>query len=253
MKKNILLPQNLFSKILLAEIKPDENYQIQFLPSSLIAKKIFEDKNTIGIIPSLDVLSYKDIYISSEIGISFNAFLSNSYIYFKEEQTSIEDLFLIGDVSSNEIILSKIIFKELYDVDIIPTLNKGDLKNFNNNILIAGDENYAKEIFQNGLSFAEEIIELIDAPYVNFVLAASSDSVLKEFTNKHRDNLINGHTENYSELLPELSNSSLDFISANVQHLVFDFEDQDLEGIKSLLQIPFLYGIIKDMIDVKFV
>ena len=45
--------------------------------------KIISDDNAIGLIPSLDLLSFKDLFISSEIGISFNALLSNSYIHFK--------------------------------------------------------------------------------------------------------------------------------------------------------------------------
>jgi len=35
--------------------------------------------------------------------------------------------------------------------------------------------------------------------------------------------------------------------------VVFDFDKQDLEGMKQLLQLPYYHGIIKDLIDVKFV
>ncbi|MDP2362725.1 MAG: hypothetical protein Q8M94_03030, partial [Ignavibacteria bacterium] len=161
--------------------------------------------------------------------------------------------FLKGDVTVNEIILSKILFKEFYDVNVEPTLVKDENAHANDNTLIVGDENYEKELFLNGLSFAEEVIELIDAPYVNFVLAASSETALKEFTEKHRDNLLNGHTEEYSVLLNGFPQTTLDFISVNIQHIVFDFEDQDLEGIKTLMQLPYFHGMIKDMVEVKFV
>ena len=134
-----------------------------------------------------------------------------------------------------------------------PNLIKDESDHINDNSLIVGDENYKKELFLNGLSFAEEIIELIDAPYVNFILAASSENVLKEFADKHRDDFLDGHTEDYSTLLKGFTQTSLDFISINIQHIVFDLEDQDLEAIKSLLQLPYFHGMIKDMIEVKFV
>jgi len=253
MKTKILLPQNIFSKIFLSELKINDNYNVEFHPSSLIAKELSREENSVGLIPTLDLLSFKDLYVSSKIGVSFNALLSNSYIHFKEEQDTVENIFLKGDVTSNEIILSKILFKEFYDVDVTPSLIREENSHIDDNILIVGDENYEKELFLKGLSFAEEIIELIDSPYVNFVLASSSDNVLKGFADKHRDNLLDGHTEDYSTLLKGFTGTSLDFISVNIQHIVFDLEDQDLEAIKSLLQLPYFHGMIKDMIEVKFV
>jgi hypothetical protein len=119
--------------------------------------------------------------------------------------------------------------------------------------LITGDENYEKELFLNGLSFAEEIIELINAPYVNFVVAGSSEEMLKDFNSKYKSSFARGHADNYEKLFPAFPQTSLDFLSVNVQHLVFDFEDQDREGINQLLQMPYFHGMIKDIIDVKFV
>ncbi|HMN24922.1 MAG: hypothetical protein IT276_03680 [Ignavibacteriaceae bacterium] len=253
MKIKILLPQNIFSHILLSELNLNESVSVEFHPSALIAKKLSEDENSIGLIPTLDLLSFKDFFVSSKIGVSFNALLSNSYIHFKEGQETLEQIFLKGDVTTNEIILSKILFKEFYDVNVTPALVKDDTSHIDDNMLIVGDENYVKELFFNGLSFAEEIIELLDAPYVNFILAGTSENVLKDFQEKYRDNLMNGHTEDYSSLLKEFTQTSLDFISVNIQHIVFDLEDQDLEGIKTLMQLPYYHGIIKDMMDIKFV
>lgn len=253
MKIKILLPQNIFSHILLSELNLNESVSVEFHPSALIAKKLSEDENSIGLIPTLDLLSFKDFFVSSKIGVSFNALLSNSYIHFKEGQETLEQIFLKGDVTTNEIILSKILFKEFYDVNVTPALVKDDTSHIDDNMLIVGDENYVKELFFNGLSFAEEIIELLDAPYVNFILAGTSENVLKDFQEKYRDNLMNGHTEDYSSLLKGFTQTSLDFISVNIQHIVFDLEDQDLEGIKTLMQLPYYHGIIKDMMDIKFV
>ncbi len=152
-----------------------------------------------------------------------------------------------------KLFLVKFSLKRFYDVDVTPSLIKEEDSYIDGNIVIVGDENYEKELFLNGLSFAEEIIELIDSPYVNFVLAASSENLIKGFADKHMDNLLNGHTEDYSTLLKGFTQTSLDFISVNIQHIVFDLEDQDLEAIKALLQLPYFHGMIKDMIEVKFV
>lgn len=253
MKTKFYLPRNIFSRILLSEIEDKSELDIEFLPSSMISKRLSDDNNSVGLIPTLDLITNKDLFVSSEIGISFDALLSNAYIHFKEEQETIDELFLRGDVTSNEVILSKILFKEFYDVEIKTTLLSGEVTDFKNNILITGDENYEKELFLNGLSFAEEIIELINAPYVNFVLAGNSEEALKDFNSKYKSGFAKGHTDNYENLFPAFPQTSLDFLSVNIQHLVFDFEDQDREGINQILQMPYFHGMIKDIIDVKFV
>ncbi|MCW8803308.1 MAG: hypothetical protein OQK57_02830 [Ignavibacteriaceae bacterium] len=253
METKFYLPQNIFSHILLSEMEDKSGLEFEFVPSSLIAKRISNEKDTVGLIPTMDLLSNKDLFISSEIGISFNALLSNAYIYFKEEQETIEELFLRGDVTLNEVILSKLLFKEFYNVEVKTTLLNREVSDFKDNILVIGDENFEKEIFLNGLSFAEEIIELISAPYVNFILAAESEETLKKLSLNYKNSLTKGHAENFDDLFPEFPQTSLDFLSVNIQHLVFDLEEQDLEGIKQLLQMPYYHGIIKEITDVKFV
>jgi hypothetical protein len=253
MKTKFYLPRNIFSHILLSEIEDKSGFEFEFLPSSLIVKKISNEKDFVGLIPTMDLISNKELFVSSEIGISFDAMLSNAYIHFKEEQETIEELFLKGDVTSNEIILSKILFKEFYNVEIKTTLLNREVVNFNDNILIIGDENYEKGLFLNGLSISEEIIELINAPYVNFVLAGSSAEVLTNFVQNNKENFKRAHSEDFNALFPTFPQTSLDFISVNIQHLVFDLEEQDIEGIKQLLQMPYYHGMIKDIIEVKFV
>jgi hypothetical protein len=249
----LYLPRNIFSKIFASEIQSKIDISIEFLPSSLIAKHIIEDQNSIGLIPTLDLLTNKDLFVSSKIGISFDALLSNAYIHFKEEQKTIEEIFLKGEVSSNEVILSKILFKEFYGVTVKITLLSQEPPDFDENILIVGDENFEREKFFNGLSFAEEIIEMINAPYVNFVLAGASDEIVKNFNSDCTDVFKKAHNENISQLFPEFPQTSLDFISVNIQHVIFDFDEQDLEAIKLLLQMPYFHGLLKEMIEVKFV
>lgn len=253
MKTKLFIPQNFFSKLFLAELEPSEDVEIIFSPSSLISKNISENNNSVGLIPTLDILSFKEFFVSSRLGISFNALLSNSYLYFKEDQETIADLSLSGDVTSNEIILSKILFKEFYDLEINPKLLIQDTGLSEDNLILVGDRNFQEETFLKGLSFSEEIIELINAPYINFVLAGLSDDVVKGFVNQYENNFIGGHNESLIKLDPGFPDLSNDFIKVNIQHIIFDFENQDLEGIKTLLQMPYYYGILKEMIDIKFV
>jgi len=253
MKRKFYLPRNIFSRILISELEDKSEIDYQFVPSSLIVKNLLNEKNSAGLIPTMDLITNKDLFISSEVGISFDALLSNAYIHFKEEQETIDELFLRGDVTSNEVILSKILFKEFYDVEIRTTLLNKEVTDFRNNLLIIGDENYEKELFLNGLSFSEEIIELINAPYVNFVLAGNSEETLKELNSNLKSSLTKGHLDNFDNLFPDFPQNSLDFLSVNIQHLVFDFDEQDREGIKQLLQMPYYHGMIKDITDVKFV
>ncbi|MBS4035990.1 MAG: hypothetical protein KGZ85_16120 [Ignavibacterium sp.] len=252
MKTKFYLPQNFFSKLFLTELNPADDLEIISLPASLISKKVSEDNNSIGLIPSMDLLTFKEFFVSSRIGISFNALLSNAYVYYKEDQESIEELAIAGEVTSNEIVISKILFKEFYDLDIKPKLLTQESIFEEDNLILTGDKNFQEELFLNGLSFSEEVIELIDAPYINFLTASSSDAVLKSFVNNYEDSFINGHEEvlkNMKTGFPELAN---DFIKVNIQHIVFDFENQDLEGINKLLQMPYYYGITKELIDIKF-
>ena len=253
MNTKFYLPKNIFSRILLSEIEKKSDVEFETVPSSVIAKRLAADQNSVGLIPSLDLISNKDLFVSSEIGISFDALLSNAYIHFKEEQETIDEIFLKGDVTSNEVIMGKILFKEFYDVEVKTTLLSHQPTDFSENILIVGDENYEKEIFLSGLSFAEEIIELINAPYVNFILAGTSNELVKKINSTFKKALESGHAEKIDHLFPTFPQTALDFITVNLQHFVFDFDEQDLEGIKQLLQMPYYHGLIKDIIEVKFV
>lgn len=71
-----------------------DQYSIEFTSAALISKKLVEDENAIGLIPTLDLLAHKDLFVSSKVGISFNALLSNSYIHFKEGQENLNKFFL---------------------------------------------------------------------------------------------------------------------------------------------------------------
>lgn len=253
MSIKLLLPQNIFSNLFLNELNPDSDVEIIYLPASLISKKLSEDENALGLIPSFDLLTFKDLYLSSRIGISFNALLSNAYLYFKENEQTLDQLSIAGDVTTNEIILLKILFREFYNIEIQPKLITSETFVPDGNFVLVGDKNFKDEQFMNGLSFSEEIIELINAPYINFALSGQSYKTLGSFINQYEKNFIDGHTDSLLKLNTGFSELSNDFIRINIQHVIFDFENQDIAGIKNLIQMPYYYGIINEMIDLKFV
>ncbi|NWF50082.1 MAG: hypothetical protein HXY49_06045 [Ignavibacteriaceae bacterium] len=253
MKTNFYIPDNIFSKIFLSELSEDEKINPVFLSSSTISKRLFEEEHSIGLMPTMDLIHRKDFFVSSDVGISFNALLSNAYLHFRKEERTLDQVFYSGDITSNEIILSKILFRELYEVEIKQTVLKDNLPANDENVIIVGDDNYKSNLFLQGLSFAEEIIELIEGPYVNFVLASKSESLIKDFTKKHLKDFNNGHPESVEELFKEFPQISSEFIAINLQHVVFNLESQDIEGIKLLLQMPYFHEMINEMLDLKLV
>jgi hypothetical protein len=46
---------------------------------------------------------------------------------------------------------------------------------------------------------------------------------------------------------------TMKYIKDNISSLVMELDMQDIEGILQLTRLPYYYGIIKDIIDVKFV
>lgn len=114
------------------------------------------------------------------MGISFDGVLSNTYIYFEPDQLDFKELFLRGDVSTNEIILSKILFSEKYARDVNVVLDTQDVDFDNNNYIIVGNENLGYNPIDKGMSFADQIASLIDHPYVNFVLASKNEGNIIE-------------------------------------------------------------------------
>jgi hypothetical protein len=250
----IFIPDNIFARILSSAFDEKDTNNLQLSPSGLLSKKVSEAKNAVGLIPTLDLLNHKDFFVSQSLGISFDESISNSYIYFNQKEKLVDEITLAGDVSSNEGILAKILFSENYGIDIQLSFEKINGGLSDKNRILVGDRNFIENNLASGISFTEEIIEMISAPYVNFVFASDSENALKKFHSKYKKIISMLNLEEVFEN-SEMSiiSSSNNYLSENLQHIVFDFDKQDLEGVKQLLQLPYLHGIIKDLIDVKFV
>jgi len=249
---NIFLPDNIFTRLLTDVIDREESKEIVFEPSSILSKRIAENPQSAALIPTLELITNKDLFVSQSVGISFEGPLSNSFIYYEPGLKDLEKINLSGDISSMEVILSKIIFKELYDSDIeIAIQIKLDSK-ISGNYMIAGDENFNNARFEKGISIAEEVIELISAPFTNYVLASNDKNLLEDYSTKLLP--VIDKIEYDNNILPENYNlKSAEFIKEKFNSISYKFDEQDIAGINELLQLTYYHGLIKDLFEVNFV
>ena len=250
----IFFPKNIFTELIKSSFNERVASQISFLPSSLITSKVLKNPDSIGLIPTMDLIRHKDLFISKSFGISFEESLCNSYLYFHTHGKDIKEISLAGDVSSNEAIGGKLILKELYGVDVQVNLLAGNQNRSEKNILSSGDINFNDDMFLTGISFAEEIIEILSLPYVNFVLASNNQVVLEDFHNPITDI----QTKIYGKVEEEnfgkhLSVKSKEKIRESISSFVCNLGEQDMDGIDQLLRLAFYHEIISEIIEVKYV
>jgi hypothetical protein len=249
----LLFPQNIFTRLIADHLPEPMKESISFHPSSVLSKELSGNEDAVGLIPVMDLVSHKDFFISSKAGLSFESMLCNSYLYFNTGGREVKDVYLTGDVSSQEVILSKIIFKEQYDAEVEMHL-LADNNTDGKNLIITGDKNFNESLFPLGISLADEMTDNLNLPYVNFMFAANKKENI-ELLNAAitgMDDLIYDDVENYNfgELLPDISR---DYIKTNISSLIVNFDQQDIEGLEQLIRLPYFYGMIKDIIDIKFV
>jgi hypothetical protein len=257
---NLYFPNNIFTKVLTSCFTEDLKSKVKYLPSVQITQSILNNTYSIGLIPVMDLLRHNDLFVSSKYGISFEESLCNSYIYYNSNEKEIKKLALAGDVSSQEVILSKILFKEMYgtdiEIEILTSLDKAEEKN----VLIVGDENFKEERFKKGISFSEVFVDAFSLPLVNYIFVSFDKEALETFAK----NLQGIETFIYSrfEESREVSSFGGDLSRENgiplreeagISSVVFKFDEQDREGIEQMLRLPYFHGIVKDIVEVKFI
>jgi predicted solute-binding protein len=248
----IFFPDNIFTRLLVVVIDKEESKELLFEPSSILSKKLNDDPHSAALIPTLELITNKELFVSKSIGISFEGPFSNSFIYYEPGFNEIANIKLAGDISSMEVILSKIIFKELYDSDIeIAIQTKLDAK-ASGNYLIAGDENFNNARFEKGISIAEEVIEIISAPFVNYVLASNDKNLIEEYSSKLLP-VLDKIEYNNSSFPDNFNLKRSEFIKENFNSINYKVDEQDITGINELLKLPYYHGLIKDLIEVNFV
>lgn len=250
----LFLPNNLFSALFIALSKIDQKIvEINFKDTALVTTSINSLNNSIGLIPSLDILKNNQLFISQKYGISFNGNLSNAYIYFSKNSNQISKISFQGDVSNNEVILSKILFLEKFFLEPKFELDTSQSTDENITRIICGNKNWEAEIFNKGTSLSEYINELVSAPYVNYILASNSEASLKEFENLISiTEMNNGITHQFLNKL-NYNNQIKNYFEEEINSINYKLNDEDLFGLKEIINLCYFHQFIDDLIDIKFI
>lgn len=247
---NIFLPQNVFTNLLADSFTQELKSKVIFKPSSLITSEVLKTENSVGLITTTELIKNRELFVSKKHGISFESSLCNTYIYFNSAQKKVDEINLFGDISSLEVILSKILFKEVYDSDVQIQISTSEEKLQNNNFIITGDKNFEQEKFLSGISFAEEIIEILSLPFVNYVFASKEKKIIQNL-----NETLEGLSPEVYKKVEEgnfgknLSAKSKEYFISNISSMVIDFAQNDIDGISQLIRLPYFYGLINDIIE----
>ena len=245
-------PQNIFTSIL--ESALPEWLEVIHKPASLVVKELEKNTQALALIPSLELIKHKDLLVSNKLGISFDGMLSNAYYYFSEGERAIKKILVRGDVSVNEIILAKILFEERYSSNVELVLDTTDKMDHGKDYIVSGDYNYTSGKYERAISLADEVSEMLDFPYVNFVLVSKDRESLTNFE-KQMDSMDEIIEERLSESLEKLDipKGSKDFIKENFSSVYYDLTENEKDGLTELIKLVYYRGIIEDMFDIKFV
>lgn len=252
----ILIPQNIFAGIFALSLPEEIRQNINVITSANIMTKYNESDCDIALVPSLDLLKNDHLFISGASAISFDENMANSYFYFsEEEQENFGELFLRGDISSNDLILPKILFKENFNQEIKLVVDTQELQFAQKNYLITGNENFTNEkLYNKGVSFTDIFTDSLNFPYVNFVFVSEYENTMKEF-NKLCQGIDEKIKNNFRELLTKinLENYIQDFISENQDSIYFDFTENEELGLTEILRLPYYHGLFEEINELKIV
>ena len=251
----ILFPQNIFSSLLVESLPQELVDQISYMDSARLFNELENGNCDAALIPTLELVKNKDLFISKKMCIAFYSYLCNSYIYFAPDQQEIEELTVKGDMSSNDIIIAKYLFSEMYGKEIKISLTKGNEETAEpQNLLLVGDGNLKDLKLLNALSISEEISEMISFPYVNYVLASKSGVALAEINEKLNDlNVV--LDENIEKIVSTLNlvPEAKDLLVEHAGSISFVLNQSEENGVTELLRLPYFHGMIDDIIEAKYV
>ncbi len=250
----LIIPNNIFATLFILSIEDVKRPQIEVKEASLVSAELNNNEDAIGLIPSFDLITNKDFYVSRKFGIGFESGLSNSYLYYSAENDNVNKILLKGDITTNEVILSKIVFQERYNLSPEISIDMNEGFEENNTYLVVGSDNWMDQQYSSGTSFCEQASELIESPYINFVFASKNEKAIKEFNSmfdKMDAALLEGLSDNLNKI--GLSNEINDFIKNEIESVYFDLTIREEKGLKDLLQLAYYYQIYDDIFDIKFV
>ena len=251
---NILLPHNIYTNLLAQALPETLHHTLGYKNASLLGKSLAEQKADIVLLPVTDLLQHREFFISQRRGISFDGPLSNAYFYFAPEQQHIHKVILAGDISGTEVLCTKILLRELYNEEAEISISTTKTESSQSTLLLSGDANLENNRFFSGMNMTEEIMDVIDLPFVHYVFASLEEETLKQF-----ETLTEGIESRIYEAVEQedwefrLSPDAKEFFRSNMSHVVYEFDEQDKEGIRQILRLPYFHSIADDLVDIKFV
>lgn len=251
----LFLPPNLFVEIIKSFLNNSNVFDIHVMGSSLLSSQLENDRNAVALIPSLDIINHRDIFVSGKVGIAFDGTLSNSYFYLSQnENRTLGNIFIRGDVSINEIILTKILFEERFSAEVEITLDIHSEPNIAQNTLVVGNENFTKWDYNSGISFSDQMAELLDLPYVNFVFASYNKQNLEQLESFFSD-IDKKVEEKISDILTKIpANDEVKaYIQNNLGTVYFEMTSNETDALEEMIKLVYYHGILDDMFDIKFI
>ena len=250
----LVFPENFFTQLIIDNLPSGIKYTIVRKPSSLISSEINKDETVVGLLPIMDLIKYRDLFVSQSFGISFEGSLCNSYIYYNSTQKDISEINLLGDISSVEVLLCKILFSEMYDKTVEIKIATDEKKIEAKNILLTGDKNFVNDKLLKGISIAEEMVDALSLPFVNYVFASKDKSLIEQL-NEQLQGVGSAVYDKIEDMNfhADFSENIKSYIKDNISSFIMEFNDQDIEGINQIIRLPYYHGIINDIVEVKFI
>lgn len=250
----LALPQNIYAAIFGLALPAELQAGLKVYPSSMISGKILEDEVDAGLMPSFDLLKHHELHISKKIAISFDGLASNAQMHFMPGQNKFENIYLHGDVATNEIILSKILFKEMFGEEIKIHLDTEEITQDEKNYIIVGNDNLDEQFLNKGVSFSDQVAEMIDYPYTNYVVASKKSEVITELNIllKNLDKHVEDNIQKYLAKM-DLGEDVNEYIQRNLSSVYYEMTNNEVSGLGELLKLPYLHGMIEEVHELNYV
>lgn len=251
----ILFPQNVFSSMLVESLPQELADQISYVESARLYNELEHDNCDAALIPTLELIKNKDLFVSKKMCIAFYSYVCNSFVYFAPDQQELEKVSMMGDMSAHDVLVAKYLFAEMYGKEVeINLLTPGHNPEEEKNIVVIGDKNFTDVKRSSALSLSEEISEMTSFPYVNYVLASKSGVVLAEIEEKITDVNVS-FDENIDRIMETIKMPAeiKEMLMEQSGSFSFNVGENETNGINELLRLPYFYGTINDIIEVKFV
>lgn len=251
----LFLPKNIYAMILAGALKKQNNFELIYKDSSLIAGELASNTSALGLIPCMDLINHRNLFVSGKAGVSFDGLLSNSYFYLSQNsERELGNIYLRGDVSLNEIILTKVMFEEKYSAKVDVTLDTAKEPDLANNFLIVGDDNFKSWDFSSGLSFSDQIADILDLPYVNFIVV-SQDKESIEYFNSLVENIDETIEDGINEVLNslEIADPVKTFLLENLGSVYYEITQNEIDALHEIFKVVYYRGILDDIFDVNII